>query len=157
MSTAVPDAEPEHNDNEEFVLNVMDVQPSADFLSSEDDATGTFGLNVRTPDQLSDSRTTGVVRRLQDEPALRGRKLQKLSRHKIPVPNLPYGVIKRLATRYARVGAGAKTKINKETLVAIEQATEWFFEQASEDLATYSRHAGRKTIDESDVLTLMKR
>lgn len=59
--------------------------------------------------------------------------------------------------RFARTGPGAKTKINKEALAAIEQASEWFFEQASEDLATYAKHAGRKTIDESDVMTLMRR
>lgn len=135
----------------------MDVQPNVDFLSSDDGVTGTFGLDIRTPDQVSDAGTTGIVGESQGESALRGPKLQKLSRHKIPIPNLPSGVVKRLATRFARVGAGAKTKISRETLAAIEQATEWFFEQASEDLATYSRHAGRKTIDESDVLTLMKR
>lgn len=66
-------------------------------------------------------------------------------------------MVKKLALRYARAGTGGKTKISKETLAAIEQASEWFFEQASEDLAVYSKHAGRKTIDESDVITLMRR
>jgi hypothetical protein len=37
------------------------------------------------------------------------------------------------------------------------QASDWFFEQLGEDLQAYAKHAGRKTIDESDVLTLMKR
>lgn len=73
------------------------------------------------------------------------------------MPLLPSGVVKRLATRFARTSTGAKTKISKDTLAAIEQASEWFFEQASQDLATYAKHAGRKTIDESDVMTLMRR
>jgi len=36
-------------------------------------------------------------------------------------------------------------------------ASDWFFEQVSDDLGAYSKHAGRKTIDESDVVTLMAR
>ncbi|KAL1998605.1 hypothetical protein VTN02DRAFT_5909 [Thermoascus thermophilus] len=156
-TSAILDTEPENNDEEEFALSLMDVQPNVNFLSSDNGVTGTFGLDIRTPDQVSDAGTTGMVGESQGEPALRGAKLQKLSRHSMYIPHLPPGVVKRLATRFARVGAGAKTKISKETLAAIEQATEWFFEQASEDLATYSSHAGRKTIDESDVLTLMKR
>ena len=41
---------------------------------------------------------------------------------------------------------------------ALEQATEWFFEQIGEDLEAYSKHAGhRKRVDESDVLMLMRR
>lgn len=48
-------------------------------------------------------------------------------------------------------------KISKETLETIMRATDWFFEQAAEDLASYADHAGRKTIDNSDAITLMKR
>jgi histone H3/H4 len=66
-------------------------------------------------------------------------------------------VVKRLAARFARAGSAKKAKISKEALAAVEQASEWFFEQASEDLATYAKHAGRRTIDESDVMTLMRR
>jgi len=51
----------------------------------------------------------------------------------------------------------SKTKLNKETLNAIMQASDWFFEQVSDDLEAYSKHAGRKTIEESDVVTLMAR
>ena len=48
-------------------------------------------------------------------------------------------------------------KISRETLEAIMQATDWFFEQAAEDLASYADHASRKAIDDSDAITLMKR
>ncbi|EDN03322.1 predicted protein [Histoplasma mississippiense (nom. inval.)] len=88
---------------------------------------------------------------------VKGNKRQKLSRHGIPVPQLPSGIIKKLATRFARTGGGGKSRISKDTLAAIEQATEWYFEQASDDLSTYAKHAGRKTIDETDVTTLMRR
>lgn len=48
--------------------------------------------------------------------------------------------------------------ISRESLAALEQATEWFFEQVGEDLEAYSDHAKRrKRIDEADVLTLMRR
>lgn len=136
------------------------------YPSSDDDAADGFtGFEVNIPDQISEAGTTGTAEAgagvvgggLRDEPSKRTRKQKKLSRHGIPVPLLPTGVVKRLATRFARTGAGSKAKINKETLAAIEQASEWFFEQASEDLAAYSRHAGRKTIDESDVVALMRR
>jgi histone H3/H4 len=51
-----------------------------------------------------------------------------------------------------------KPAIDRASLKALEQATEWFFEQVGEDLEAYSNHAGRKKrIDASDVLTLMRR
>lgn len=80
----------------------------------------------------------------------------KLSRHGIEYPSLPPGVVKRLAQIFAQT-SGAKAKINPETLSAIMQASDWFFEQVGDDLAAYAKHAGRKTIDESDMITLMKR
>ncbi|KAL1963738.1 hypothetical protein VTN77DRAFT_7804 [Rasamsonia byssochlamydoides] len=149
------------NDEEDFMLDTGAAQPDTGFPSSDDDddaAAGDFGLGIHIPDQESDAGTPGIVGGgLRDEPLPPGRKQKKLSRHGIPVPTLPSGVVKKLAMRFARTGPGAKAKISKETLAAIEQASEWFFEQASEDLATYAKHAGRKTIDESDVMTLMRR
>jgi histone H3/H4 len=148
------------NDEEDFMLDTVAAEPDAGFPSSDDDAAaaGDFGFDLHMPDQVSDAGTPGIVGGgLRDEPLPQGRKQKKLSRHGIPIPTLPSGVVKRLAMRFARTGTGAKTKINKETLAAIEQASEWFFEQASEDLTTYAKHAGRKTIDESDVMALMRR
>ncbi|TQS35689.1 hypothetical protein Golomagni_03883 [Golovinomyces magnicellulatus] len=81
----------------------------------------------------------------------------KLSRQGTPYPSLPTGVVKKLAVNYAKAAGDNMPKINKETLDAIMQATDWFFEQASDDLGAYAMHAGRKTINESDVITLMKR
>ena len=84
-------------------------------------------------------------------------KVQKLSRHGIAYPSLPAGVVKKLASTFARTSGTSKAKINKETLGAIIQASDWFFEQLGDDLGTYTKHAGRQTIDETDVITLMKR
>ncbi|KAH9216184.1 centromere kinetochore component CENP-T-domain-containing protein, partial [Leptodontidium sp. 2 PMI_412] len=85
------------------------------------------------------------------------KKKVKLSKHGIQYPSLPVGVVKKLATTYARTSGNSKAKINKETLDAIMQASDWFFEQVSGDLGAYAKHAGRKTIDESDILAVMAR
>ncbi|KAL2127017.1 hypothetical protein VTI74DRAFT_11472 [Chaetomium olivicolor] len=86
----------------------------------------------------------------------RSKKSIKVSKHGIEYPSLPPAVVKRLAQTFAKA-SGAKGKITSDAMKAIMQATDWFFEQLGEDLQAYAKHAGRKTIDESDVLTLMKR
>ncbi|KAL3420196.1 hypothetical protein PVAG01_08696 [Phlyctema vagabunda] len=85
------------------------------------------------------------------------KKKAKISRHGIKYPSLPAGVVKKLASTFARTGGNSKGKISKEALDAIQQASDWFFEQASEDLGAYAQHAGRKTIDDSDMITLLSR
>lgn len=159
------------NDDEGFELPAMDLQPGAGPMSDndvdggdadddddDDDATGGFGLELNFPPPASPSESPGVVGGgLREESLAHGPKQKKLSQHGIPVPNVPSGVVRKLATQFARGRAGSKAKINKGTLAAIEQASSWYFEQVSDDLAAYSKHAGRKTIDESDVTTLMRR
>ncbi|KAK3693796.1 centromere kinetochore component CENP-T-domain-containing protein [Podospora appendiculata] len=81
---------------------------------------------------------------------------KKISQHGIEYPSLPPAVVKRLAQTFAKT-SGSKGKIAPDALQAIMQASEWFFEQLGDDLAAYANHAHRKTIDESDMLTLMKR
>lgn len=145
------------HDDEGFELPQTDLQP--DTQSDAGLVQGDDGVDFHNlPPRPSPSASPGIVGGgLRDEGAVPGSKQKKLSRHGIPVPNLPSGVVRKLATRFARTRAGSKPKINKATLAAIEQASSWFFEQASEDLEAYSKHAGRKTIDESDVATLMRR
>lgn len=50
-------------------------------------------------------------------------------------------------------------KTNDELITAskITTRSHLFFEQASNDLAAYAEHAGRRTVDETDVELLMKR
>lgn len=91
------------------------------------------------------------------KPRIAKKKKIKVSKHGIPYPSLPAGVVKKLATRYARTSGNGKAKIGKDTMDAIMQASDWFFEQVSEDLGAYCDHAGRKTIEEKDVVTLMAR
>lgn len=78
------------------------------------------------------------------------------SKHGIPYPQLPLPLVKTVAQSFSRQHTGS-SKLSKDTVLALQQASDWFFEQASEDLAAYAEHAGRKTIDESDVVTLMGR
>ncbi|KAK9333006.1 centromere kinetochore component CENP-T-domain-containing protein [Lipomyces starkeyi] len=66
-------------------------------------------------------------------------------------PALPKKLIKDLAKNFSSI------PISADALHAVTHATDLFFKQASSDLATYARHANRKTIDESDVLVLLKR
>lgn len=80
------------------------------------------------------------------------KKVLPLSRHGHPVPQFPRGVIKKMAQNFS---GGAK--ISNETLNAIVAASEAFFEQVSEDLAVYAGHAGRKTIEDADMVQLLKR
>ena len=83
---------------------------------------------------------------------------KKISKHGIEYKSLPQGVIKRLATTFARTAGGVgNAKISPDALAAVTQATDWFFEQLADDLQAYAQHAGRKTIDESDMVTLMRR
>ncbi len=94
----------------------------------------------------------------------------KTSRYGVPYPSLPAGMVKRIATTLTtnpRRGSGiggsggsnsaTKAAISKDTLNALIEASDCFFEQVGDDLGVYARHAGRKTIDESDMITLMKR
>ena len=84
-------------------------------------------------------------------------KQAKTSHHGVPYPSLPDAVVKRMASTFARSSGKGKPKLGKDTLAAIMQATDWFLEQVSDDVGTYASHAGRKTIEESDMITLMKR
>jgi histone H3/H4 len=80
----------------------------------------------------------------------------RISKHGIEYPPLPTTLVKTLAQTFTRQYSGS-SKLPKDALLAIHQASEWFFEQASEDLAAYATHAGRKTIDEADAVALMRR
>ena len=108
--------------------------------------------------------TKSATSTLKPVPGVRGRppgvksakKPIRVSKHGIQYPSLPSGVVKKLATTFGRHG-GQNAKISKDTLAAIMQASDWFFEQVSEDLGAYAEHRGGKTIEESDVVTLMRR
>ena len=106
---------------------------------------------------MAESTVQGADITLANKQKAARKKRVKVSKHGIQYPSLPAGVVKKLATMYARTSGNSKTKISKDTLDAILQASDWFFEQVSDDLGAYAEHAGRKTIEESDVITLMGR
>ena len=81
----------------------------------------------------------------------------KRSRHGISYPSLPSGVIKRIASTCNRVLGMKKSSISKESLKAIVEASDRYFEQFSEDLGAFAHHARRKRIEESDVIAIMQR
>ena len=84
-------------------------------------------------------------------------KALKISRHGISYPSLPSGVTKRIASTCSRVMGMKKSNISRESLKAIMEASDRYFEQFSEDLGVFAHHAGRKKIEESDIIAVMKR
>lgn len=145
-----------------------DIEPDAvitaevDYESDDEDA-GTGGFDVDVDDvplrksslplqDDVDAQTKTTTKKVHKRPP----KERKVSQFGIEYPPFPPAVIKRLASTFSK-SYGGSGKLNKDTLGALQQATDWFFEQISEDLAIYADHAGRKTIEEADVVTLMKR
>lgn len=114
----------------------------------------------RSPTPLSPQSTTRPLTEIEAAAPSRvaRRKKLKLTRNGNTVPALPSSLVKRVAIHsMTRIGK-KKPVITRESLAALEQATEWFFEQVGEDLEAYSDHAKRrKRIDDADVVTLMKR
>ncbi|KAF3482329.1 uncharacterized protein GIQ15_05088 [Arthroderma uncinatum] len=146
-------------DNEQDTFELDAVPPEfggPDSPSSQSDF-GAVGFEPAADEQSSKRGTPMTEIEEEVQPEEPQKKKQKVSKHGIPVPSLPVGVVKKLAMRFARSGNKNKTRITKDTMTAIQQATDWFFEQASGDLSTYSDHSGRKTIDETDVIALMRR
>lgn len=95
------------------------------------------------------------------EPSKRSSKIRKkhkrISRHGIEYPPLPPAFVKRVAQTALQSSGLSNSRISADTLTALTQASEWYFEQLGDDLGAYANHAKRKTIEESDVLTLMRR
>lgn len=86
------------------------------------------------------------------------RKKIKMNSRGNMVPSLPSSLIKRIVHKSQEKANKRKTTLGKDHMKALEQATEWFFEQVSQDLETYSSHGRRKKrIDADDVLLLMRR
>ena len=103
-------------------------------------------LNVRP----AQAKATTKVRRRAKRPL-------KKSSDGAQSPSFPVGITKKIASTFARSLSSRSTKIDKETLEAITEATDQYFEQLSKDLGVFADHAGRKNIDESDVVAVMRR
>ncbi|KAK8016288.1 hypothetical protein PG993_014477 [Apiospora rasikravindrae] len=131
----------DENENENEPFGLMD---------SDNDSPG--------PDHRPEDTMLSLItdQRAQSPQNARKKPGKKISKHGIEYKSLPQGVVKRLATTFAKTAGMGKAKISPDTLDAIMQATDWFMEQLGDDLQAYAKHAGRKTIDESDMITLMR-
>lgn len=85
------------------------------------------------------------------------KKRKRISQHGIEYPSLPPAFVKRVAQTALQSSGLTNQRLSAETLDALIQSSEWFFEQLGDDLGAYADHAKRKTIEESDIFTLMKR
>ncbi|KKA30724.1 hypothetical protein TD95_003492 [Thielaviopsis punctulata] len=133
---ADPNADPNHATNHPPILD----------LESETEHAGGHGpygatLDPDLEERRREARKQGI----------------RLSAYGIEYPSLPPTVVKKVALMFAQRSGLGKTKLSPETLRQLCMATDWFFEQAGADLRAYADHANRKTVDESDVVLLMKR
>ncbi|RVD90171.1 uncharacterized protein DFL_001147 [Arthrobotrys flagrans] len=119
----------------------------SDFDDEEDDEDDD-GPPPFQPDDNNDLRST-VQPRPTKKP--RGRKELPLSAHGIPYPSLSTKAIKSIIARTS------KQKISKEALAMIASASEAYFENLGEDLGSFAKHAKRKTVEEGDVLQVLRR
>ncbi|KAF3353123.1 hypothetical protein VD0002_g238 [Verticillium dahliae] len=146
---------------------VMEEDPSAlmeatfDALASDANQPDPFGeasgdetLNEELPD--AEVTAHSEIDSKQRKPRA-GKAGWKRSKHGHSYPPFPSTVVKRVAEQFARTSGISNPRIGKDTLAALQQATDWFFEQVSEDLGAYAAHAGRRTINESDMELVMKR
>lgn len=88
----------------------------------------------------------------------KARKKLKMNRKGNMVPSIPSSLIRWIANESQEKAGKRKIPLGKDHMKALEQATEWFFEQVGEDLEAYANHSKRKKrIDTDDVLLLMRR
>ena len=153
-----------------FVLKIPDKEPRDTLLHlptyedlPEDDI-AQFGTPLSQSDRpASRFLQPVVIQQPAPKPALkpkaraRTRKALKVSRHGITYSSLPIGITKSIVTSFARPVGKRKARLNKETMSAILEAGDKFFEQLGDDLGAVASHAGRKTIDENDVIAIMQR
>lgn len=106
------------------------------------------------------TRTTNLPE-TRRSPEIRGKarpvKKTRISQHGIEYPSLPPAFVKRVAQTALHSSGLSNSRMSPDTLAALTQASEWFFEQLGDDLGAYAQHAKRKTIEESDIITLMRR
>ena len=111
------------------------------------------------PPNMRINRTAAYSPGYNEVVRVRSRKPEvlKVSHHKMSCPHVPISVVKKLSTSLFQSLYKQDTKIDKDTLLAILQASDRFFEQVGTDLGAYAEHASRKTVDEADIVVLMKR
>ncbi|KAF5685764.1 hypothetical protein FCIRC_3253 [Fusarium circinatum] len=156
--------------------DAQDPRPDVVYGSDSDGGGGDFGMggwdyndggvddhssiNEEPVPILEPTVTAGMRHEPADDRLPRGLKAKKrkrISQHGIAYPSLPPAFVKRVAQTALQSSGLSNQRLSAETLDALIQSSEWFFEQLGDDLGAYADHAKRKTIEESDVFTLMKR
>lgn len=143
----------------------MDNATFADAGPAERDESPDVGVDVGVVDVGYDDEAdqTMADTTIMEEPTPRrgrpkaAKKVKRMSRHGMPYPPLPNPFVKRVAHRALQSSGLSNTRLSTDVVTALTQASEWFFEQLGDDLGAYADHAKRKTIEESDVITLMRR
>lgn len=141
-----PDLDPVQNEDEvdryaEDEVNVAEEEEGAQEAGMEDQS------------ELAQPSSAAKPRQ-QTKPKKRQR---RISKYGIEYPPLPPTFVKRVAQTALHSSGLSNPRVSTDTLTALTQASEWFFEQVADDLGAYANHAGRNTIEESDVATLMRR
>lgn len=103
-------------------------------------------LQTQSPERPAVAKQRGI----------RKAKELRISQRGLEYPSFPAAPVKKLALGFMK-SQGSKAQLNKEALNALVKVTDDFFEQIGIDLAAYAQHGGRKMIEESDVIALMKR
>jgi histone H3/H4 len=91
----------------------------------------------------------------KERPVRKAKEL-RISQRGLEYPSFPTAPVKKLALGFMK-SQGSKAQLNKDAVAALVKVTDDFFEQIGIDLAAYAQHGGRKMIEESDVIALMKR
>ncbi|PKK53380.1 hypothetical protein CI102_3040 [Trichoderma harzianum] len=81
----------------------------------------------------------------------------RISTHNIEYPQLPPAFVRQVTQAAIQTTGLINQRIPADTLGALTQASDWYFQQLGDDLGAYANHAGRRTIEERDVITLMNR
>ncbi|KAK7188617.1 hypothetical protein DPSP01_005578 [Paraphaeosphaeria sporulosa] len=139
------------SDNENGPLEIAGWESEPENLDDEDLAAYRGEVSAIDRSLQTPAPETPAKRR-----AGRQRRALNISRFGHEYPSFPAATVKMLANGFVK-GQGSKSKISKDTLEALVQTSDFFFEQVGEDLAAYAGHAGRKMIEESDVIALLKR
>ncbi|KAI8937610.1 hypothetical protein NX059_005320 [Plenodomus lindquistii] len=88
--------------------------------------------------------------------SVRAPKELRISKRGLDYPSFPTAPVKKLALSFMK-SQGSKARLPPDAIAELVKNTDDFFEQISIDLAAYAQHGGRKMIEESDVIALMKR
>ena len=137
-----------------FVLRIPELQPRRSFAKT------TYPDEQQLGDPDGDSEHSLLDLRSNNINATKksgGNSPKPTKKSGFPYPSFPAGITKRIASTFARSMGSKSTIIDEEALEAIGEAIDQYFEQLSNDLGVLAYHAGRKKIDESDVIAVMRR